>query len=228
MKKLLFLAGFLTFSLLQAQQISSPQSTVVVYGEGVVDVVPDQVLINSRIEHEGESVQEVKKKNDAVVNKVLGYLKSQGIPEKNIRTTYVNLNKNYNYNEKSYSYVAYQTIAVKLEDLRGYEFIISGMLDAGLNGIDGIEFLSSNQEMHEKQARKIAMHNARSRAEDYAGALNQKIGKAVSISEMEGNNFNPVYKTEMIRLQGDAGEQETLSPGEMQVTARVAVGFLLE
>lgn len=228
MKNLLFLAGVLAVSLLQAQQIPSPQSTVVVQGEGIVNVVPDQVLINSRIEHEGENAQEVKKRNDAVVNKVINYLKSQGIPEKNIKTTYVNLNKNYNYNDKSYSYVAYQSITVKLEDLRGYEFIMSGMLEAGLNRIDGIEFMSSNIEVYKKEARKIAMQNARTKAEEYAAAINQEIGKAVNINEIEGNNFNPVYRSEMVKMQSDSGEQETLSPGEMQITARVAVGFLLD
>lgn len=228
MKKFLILAAVLGVSLLQAQQVSSPPPTVVVYGEGRINVVPDQVVINSRIEHEGENPQQVKMDNDAVVNKVIKYLKSQGIPEKNIRTTYVNLNKNYNYNEKTYSYIAYQSIAVKLEDLRGYEFIISGMLEAGLNRIDGIEFMSSRQEVIEKEARKKAMQNARSRAEEYAGALNQEIGKAVRINEMENTNFNPVHRTEMLKMQGDNGEQETLSPGEMQVTAKVEVSFLLE
>lgn len=227
MKNLLILAGFLTVSFLQAQQVSPSQSTVLVNGEGVVNVVPDQVVINSRIEHEGQDAQEVKRQNDAVVNKVIEYLKSQGIPEKNIRTAYVNLNKNYNYNDKTYSYVAYQSINVKLEDLRGYEFILSGMLEAGLNRIDGIEFQSSNMEVHKKEARRKAMHNARSKAEEYAGAINQNIGKAVSISEVESNHFNPVYRSEMMKSQADTGEQETLTPGEMQVTAQVAVGFQL-
>jgi uncharacterized protein len=57
--------------------------------------------------------------------------------------------------------------------------------------------------------------------------LDQKIGKALSISEVETSHFPPVYKMERLQAAGDMGTQETLAPGEMEVRARVTVGFQL-
>ncbi len=227
MKSILILFVAMSSFALQAQQVLTPQPMVMVTGEGIVKVIPDEVLIKSRIEHEGDNAQEVKKKNDAVVDQVIKYLKTQGIPEKNIQTDYLNLNKNYNYNDKTYSYVANQAISIKLEDLRDYEKIISGLMDAGLNRIDGIQFKSSEIEKHKTEARKRAVLDAKKRATEYVGPLNQSIGKAFSISEIETGSFPPVYRMEMMKASSDSGEQETIAPGEMEVSSKVTVGFQL-
>lgn len=212
----------------QAQQLNQVPM-VSVTGEGTVKVVPDQVLIKSRIEHEGNDPQEVKKKNDAVVNNVIKYLKSQGIPENNVQTDYMNLNKSYNYNDKTYSYVANQSISILLKDLKDYEKIMSGLLDAGLNRIDGIEFKSSEIAKHKTEARKRAVLNAKQKAQEYVAPLNQTLGNALMISEIETNSFPPMFRgMESMKAQSDAVQEETIAPGEMEVNVKVNVGFELK
>lgn len=226
MRSIFILVAFVATLTMQAQQNSPIQPMVVVTGEGIVKIVPDQVLIKSRIEHEGDNAQDVKKKNDAVVDQVIKYLKSEGIPEKNIKTEYLNLNKNYNYNDKTYSYVANQAISIKLDDLKNYEKIMSGLLNAGLNRIDGIQFMSSQIEKHTTEARRRAVLDSKRKAEEYAAPLNQTIGKAISINEVETGSYPPMYRMEM-KVSDDMGEQETIAPGEMEVKARVTIGFHL-
>ncbi len=227
MRSIIILLIFISGYTLQAQQDNFSQPIVVVNGEGIVKVVPDQVLIMSRIEHEGLNAREVKKQNDAVVDKVIKYLRSQGIPEKNVRTDYMNLNKNYNYNNKTYTFVASQSISIQLDDLKTYETIMGGLLDSGLNRIDGVQFKSSEIEKHTTEARRLAVLNARKRAMEYVSPLDQKLGKAISISELETNHFPPVYKMERLQVASDMAPQESIAPGEMEVRARVTVGFQL-
>lgn len=227
MKFIIFVIAFVTALNFQAQEVLNSQPQIQVIGEGIVRVKPDQVIINSRIEHEGNDAAEVKKQNDEVVNRVIKYLKSEGIPEKNIRTNYLNLNKNYNYNDKTYSYIANQAISIKLENLRDYEKIMSGLLDVGLNRIDGVEFQSSRIEEFTSEARKKAVLDAKRKAEEYVAPLNQSIGKAVTITELEKNNYQPMYRAERLQSSVDGGEQESISPGEMEVNVKVTVGFIL-
>lgn len=226
MRSTLILLAFFAGLTVQAQQNSPVQPMVVVTGEGIVKIVPDQVLIKSRIEHEGDNAQEVKRNNDAVVDRVIKYLRSEGIPEKNIKTDYLNLNKNYNYNDKTYSFVANQAISIKLDDLKKYEKIMSGLLNAGLNRIDGIQFMSSQIEKHTTEARRRAVLDSKKKAEEYVAPLNQSIGKAISIQEIETGSLPPMYRMEM-KASSDMGQQETIAPGEMEVKARVTIGFHL-
>lgn len=228
MKAILILFTALSTLGLQAQQINNITPAVTVNGEGIVKVIPDEVLIKSRIEHDGDNPQEVKKQNDAVVDAVIKYLKSEGVPEKNIQTDYVNLNKNYNYNDKTYSYVANQAISIKLDNLKNYEKIMSGLLKAGLNRIDGVQFKSSQMEKYMTEARKKAVLDAKSKASEYASSLDQSIGKAISISEVQTSNFPPMYRMNEMKASSDSMEQETIAPGEMEISAKVTVAFELK
>lgn len=211
---------------MQAQNDTNPG--IHVTGEGVVKVAPDKVTIKSQIEHEGQSATSVKSQNDEVVNKVIKYLKSEGIAEKNINTNYINLNKRYNYNDKTYTYVANQAISITLEDISKYESIMKGLLENGLNGINGIEFESSAIEKHKAEARRKAVLNAKVKAEALAKPLGQTVGKAYKISEGSSNNYQPVYGA--MRIKGSADEasnQETMAPGEMEISIDVNVSFQL-
>lgn len=225
MKKLLLATLFLVFVTGFAQE--SPTSIVNVTGKGTVKVVPDEVVIRARIEHTGKSASEVKAQNDKVVNDIIKYLKSEKISTKNFQTEYIRLSKDYNYNSKDTSYSANQAISIKLEDLSKYEKIMSGLLNSGLNRIDGIQFQSSKKEELESEARKKAVLNAQEKAREYATALRQDIGKAQSINELESGNFpQPMYKAMQMDI-AESGQQETIAPGEMEISVKVNVGFIL-
>ena len=227
MKKIILLFALVAGLGMQAQNDNSNPG-IHVTGEGIVKVTPDKVTLNSRIEHEGQSATSVKSQNDEVVDKVIKFLKSEGVAEKNINTDYINLNKRYNYNDKTYTYVASQAISITLEDISKYESIMKGLLENGLNGISGIEFESSEIEKHKAEARKRAVLNAKTKAEALAEPLGQTVGKAFMISEGSSSNYQPVYRAMEMKAYADqASNQETIAPGEMEVNIKVNVAFQL-
>lgn len=224
MKKILLAALFFVFVTGVAQENAT--SLVTVTGKGTVKVVPDEVVIRARIEHTGKSASEVKAQNDKVVNDIIKYLKSEKIPTKNFQTEYIRLSKDYNYNSKETFFSANQAISIKLEDLSMYEKLMSGLLGSGLNRIDGVQFQSSQAEELESEARKNAVLNAQKKANEYATALGQELGKAQSINEIQGGNFpQPMYRAMQESMESD--QAETIAPGEMEITVKVNVAFLL-
>ena len=84
--------------------------------------------------------------------------------------------------------------------------------------------------MKSPEARIKAIKNAKQKAKEYAGALEQSVGKAIAISE---NSYvsrppMPMYKTMAMEASMDGGSRETLAVGEMEVTATVNVIFELQ
>ncbi|MBK5212308.1 MAG: SIMPL domain-containing protein [Flavobacteriaceae bacterium] len=224
-KTLLILA--ITTTTMMAQN-TLPPPTIDVAGEGIVRVVPDEVTINIRVENTGENTKLLKEQNDATINEVLKFLKKMEIADKDVHTEYMNLSKNYDYNSKTYTFAANQSLSIKLRDLKKYEPVMKGLLDTGINRIDGVSFSSSNKEVLESQARKKAVENAQMKAKEYASVLNQTVGKAVSISEFS-NSVGPqpmMYKSAMMSDES-GGSQQTISPGEMEIRTTVNVSFLL-
>ena len=207
------------------------QPTVYVTGEGVIQVVPDQVVINVQVENKGNNPKELKKKNDRIVSEVLLFVKNMKIDDKDVKTQYIRLHKNYDYQTKTYHYVANQSIGIKLKDLSKYESLMNGLLESGINRIDGISFSTSNSEELKSQARIKAVLDAKKKAEEYAGVLNQKIGKAISISEFT-NNINPAPMNNKVFMtmssESSGTEQQTISLGEIEIRTTINVRFLLD
>ncbi|WP_310993040.1 SIMPL domain-containing protein [Aequorivita marina] len=220
-----FLILAITTTTMMAQNTATP--SVSVTGEGIVRVVPDEVTINIRVENTGEDTKTIKKQNDKTVKEVLKFLQSMRIDEKDVRTKYMNLSKNYDYNTKSYTFAANQSLSVKLRDLNKYEEVVEGLLETGINRIDGLDFSSSNKAALESQARKKAIENAQLKAKEYASALNQTIGKAVSISEFSSSpGPRPMYRMAAMSDSSGSGDQ-SIALGEMEIKTTVNVSFLL-
>lgn len=201
--------------------------TVDVTGEGIVRVVPDEVTVKVRVENTGRNAKELKSLNDRIVNDVLATVKRMGIEAKDVQTEFVRLSKNYEYNTKTYNYAANQSVSIRVRDLSNYESLMNGLMDSGINRIDGISFSSSNKATLKSQARKKAVENAKMKAEEYAGVLNQTIGKAVSISEFrQSTSPQPMYRAMV--MEGDSSRgQQTLAPGEMEIRVSINISFLL-
>ncbi len=212
-------------TLVMAQNNIKP--TIEVSGEGIVRVIPDEVTISIRVENNGNNPKTLKQENDRIVSDVLSFIKSQGISDKHIKTQYIRLSKNYDYKTKSYNFNANQSISVKLTDLGKYEGLMNGLLESGINRIDGIAFSSSQKSILESEARKKAVKHAKMKAEEYAGVLNQRVGKAVSIRENPASgNPPPLYRSAMA-MNDESGGQQTLAPGEMEIRVIVYISFEL-
>ena len=144
-----------------------------------------------------------------------------------LRLNNVSLNKNYDYNTKVYNYNASQTISVKLKDLSKYDEIMSGLVASGINSINGVNFGSSKMDTYEAEARKKAVANAKMKAQEYAGVLGQKIGKAVQIAEQGTNTPQPQPMYKMAMSESMDSSQRTLAPGEMTISSKIQITFQL-
>lgn len=231
MKKLIvILTVMMTIVAVQAQdKVIQPQ--VSVSGEGKIKVVPDEAVISIAVETKGEESAKVKKENDVVVDKVLKYLKSTKINPKDIKTERVSLYPSYDYNKKKNYYMATQTISITLRDLSTYDVLMDELVKAGVNRVNGVTFQSSEIEKLKSEARVMAVADAKKKAEDFANALGQKVGKAIVITDNSSPIYNPPYyraNVMMMEAKADGGSGETLSVGEIEINTFVNITFALE
>lgn len=229
MKKALMILAMLCITVSNAQELKQvPQISVT--GEGEIKVVPDQAVITATVETKGNVAKEVKKQNDQQIELVLKLIKKMNLAPTDYKTQRVSLNPQYDYEKKKTTYNATQTIEILVRDLSKYDPLMEGLVDQGVNRIDNVVFQSSNLSKYQSEARKMAMKDAKNKAEDYVGVLGQKVGKAMVISDnSQSYNPQPVYarlmKTEMSDM---VSPRETLAAGEIKITANVSVSFLLE
>lgn len=219
---------FVLFSLLSTMAIAQNQTpTVEVVGEGIVYVTPDMVNISISIEKEGLDLKNLRQKNGEAVAQVLQLL-SKELPMENFQTSYVSLYKD-DYNKLN-KYRVVQNINIKLEDISKYDNLMNAIFDAGVNRIDGISFGVKNKEKLLQEARVAAIDDARKKALLYAVSLDQNIGKAIKIKEVNShfNDIQPVERMSKMSLGSPAnGNDNTLAVGKIAIEAQVNVAFEL-
>ena len=216
----------LLFSLVSTMAIAQTQTpSVQVVGEGIVYVTPDVVNISISIEREGLDLKNLRQKNSEEVAKVLETL-SKELPKENFQTSYVSLYKD-DYNKLN-KYRVVQNINIKLEDISKYDNLMNTIFDAGVNRIDGISFGVKNKEKLLQEARIAAIDDARKKALLYAVSLDQNIGKAIQIKEVNShfNDIQPVERMSKMSL-GSTGNDNTLAVGKIAIEAQVNVAFEL-
>ena len=229
MKKSLIVLVVLFISVLNAQEIK-PIPQISVSGEGKVKVVPDEALITATVETKGTVAKEVKKQNDIQVEAVLKLIKKMNLNTADYKTQRVALNPQYDYEKKKHNFNATQTIEIILRDLSKYDELMEGLVNNGINRIDNVSFQSSKMAQYESEARKLAMKDAKIKAEDYVSVLGQKVGRALTITDnSQGYSPQPVYARMKTMAMGDeSAPRETLATGEIEIKANVSVSFLLD
>lgn len=229
MKKIILILT-LTLMTTSYSQEQKQVPMISVAGEGKVKVIPDQALISISLESKGSKANEVKKENDIKMDAILKFIKRSNIAKEDFQTQRVSLNPNYDYDKKKHSYVATQSVQILLKDLNKYDDLMEGLVDEGVNRIDNVEFKSSKILELQSEARKLAIKEAKAKAEDFVSVLNQKVGKAILISD-NSRVYSPqprMYAMKSSMAMDSAIPRETLAIGEIEITANVNVNFILD
>lgn len=233
-----FLMTMLPASPAFSQQVPPPLISVT--GSAEVKVVPDEIYLSTAVETRHAQLAEAKKENDQSVAKVLAYVKSSGVEAKDVQTDFITIEPEYNREiswAKPIMYVVRQSIQIKLTDTTKFEKMLTGLLSNGVNNVSSIEFRTSQLRKHRDAARVMAIQAAREKADALVAELGVKRGKVYSIDEGDfggvWNSFGGRGRMQQNSVQNAASyasdaEINTLSIGQISVSANVSVSFYIE
>lgn len=255
MKKSFFILCLLAISLPVAAAAAENQTVprmIYVNGEAEVKVVPDEVILTVGIETSNKVLSAAKSQNDKAAKEIMAIVIKNQVAQKYIQTDFFTIEPRYDYryseNERRdvltfTGYFVRKNIVITLKNISKYEDVLSGVLEAGANHVQGIQFRTTELRKYRDQARIMAVKAAKEKAELLAKELGLNVGKAWSVSEDSsgwvswynsnwGNRQNVQYQTQnaMANSGGSYGgsEDSTIAPGQISVNSRVSVSFELE
>ena len=207
-----------------------PLRTVKVVGTAEVKVVPDRAVISLGVEKQNVNASVAKQSADAAARRILDALRTNGVDEKDIQTTFLSLQPQFNYRRgmKMSYFVAEQTMSVTIRDLAKLDSILESLIKAGGNRIDAIQYETSDLRKYRDQARDLAVKAAREKAQALATALNQTIGKAASIEEVSesDNQYSYLYaNASYVNTRAPAKVSPSTAAGQKTISASVVVAF---
>jgi uncharacterized protein len=224
-----------------SQALSPPQISV--SGSAEVKVAPDEIYLSASVETRHETMEEAKRQNDERVARALAFIKRSGVPDKDVQTDFLSIAPTYDHDSsriKSMFYVVRKSIQVRFADIKGFEGFLTGLLTSGVTTVDGIDFRTTQMRKHRDTARAMAIRAAREKADAMAAELGVKRGKVYNVTANDWSvwpgrsrgwqgTFN--YQNS-VQNQNTGGPSEvtdeTLSIGQISISAAVSVSFLIE
>lgn len=239
----LWLAVIFLAAATACSEAGDEQRVISVDGHAELKIVPDQVIITLGVETFDLDLDVAKLENDRRVSAVLAAAEEVGVPEERLKTDYFEIQPRYKDAWEQRTFLGYsvrKSIVVDLHDVDRFETLLSSALEAGANYVHGIDFRTSELRKHRDEARSLAIDAAREKAEALASRLGQRIGRPISIAEGSSGVWSPYGSwwgarrggpmTQNViqygRGGGESPEGPTV-PGQLSVTARVAVTFEL-
>jgi hypothetical protein len=208
-------------------------------------VVPDEVILTLGVETWDKDLDTARRRNDQIVGKVLALAGEHGIAPQHLQTDYVGIEPRYRngyYEDRDFiGYFVHKTVAITVRDLGQFEDLLAEALDAGVNYVHGIQFRTTDLRTYRDEARSLAIQAAREKAEAMAHELGQEIGGPHRIEEVQsgwgsaynawwGSRWGSGMSQNVVQeiAAGSVLTEGSLAPGQINVTAKVAVSFVLQ
>lgn len=201
-------------------------------GVGEVFVAPDMAVISLGVSSLDPKASDAMRINSAAMNKIFARLKEVGIESRDIQTSQLSLNPRWqqrssnNNPPRIVGYEALNTVTVRVRDLGAVGAVLDVLTQTGANRINHIGFRVQNPRPHKDEARRLAVADARIKAELYAQAAGVELGQVIQISENSGTaQPRPMARMEMASMAADA---VPVAAGEMGLRATVTIVYSLK
>jgi uncharacterized protein YggE len=201
-----------------------------------MNIAPDEVRFDVTLQAFNKELKLAKTQVDDRLKGLISLTRKHGVAESDTQTDYVKVEPRFRGGNDTKTFLGYwvrKDLVFTLRDVTRVEGLLSEVLDFGVSRINSISFQTSQMRKYRDQARDLAMKAAREKAAALAGAVGQKIGKALTIEEEEpgrGGGALPNISSNAVSFdRSDSTESEgTLALGLIKVSARVTVKFELE
>jgi len=209
------------------------ENSITVSGQGIVYAKPDVGYVNVGVEIQRLTAKEAFEENAKIMNQIVSALLKLGVKQDDLTTVDYSIQPVYNYPEKEapvlVGYMVRNNLSIKItKKLANGDLdtgFLSEVLDAatsnGANVISGLSFDISNKDELKLEAIKLAMEDAKKKAEAALEVVDEKIkGVAeINISDV----YYPVYRD----VKNITSEMQTpIFTGTESVQVTVDVKFI--
>ena len=218
-------------TLLQSDRDQSPGISV--SGTGSVFGEPDVAILTLGVEAQADSVGEARAEAAEAMDAMVTVLKDSGVKDSDIQTSRFSVEPRYNFRDGEQELIGFfvnNLVTVKIRDIDETGTLIDDVVEAGgdLTRVQNLRFTIDDPEELQQEARRLAMENAKSKAETLADAAGVGLGTPRSISESGGARSIDFGERAFLADFDAAGASTAIEVGELEVQIQVQVVYGLD
>lgn len=212
-----------------AQAPAAEPPVVVVSGEGVVTVAPDQAWVSIGAETRSANPKDAQSRNAEAMAAVQQRIAGTGIPRDAVQTRAIDLQMEFDYangKQTPRGYVARNTIQVRVDDLAKVGDVLDASVGSGATSIQGLRFDLKKRDVLEREALQKAVADAMLRADAAAAGARRTVDRVIRIEESTARGG---YPQPVMRAMAESAAVATpVAAGEIEIRAQVTVTVALK
>lgn len=211
-----------------ADSARPPGGSIAVTGEGRVSVVPDVADLRLGVSIARLTVVEARQDAASTMASILASVVAAGVSKKDVQTSLLSVQPRYDYRDgkppELSGYELANVVDVTVRDLARLGDVVDGSLKAGATSMDSLTFRLADSAPAEREARILAMANARARADVLAEAAGLSITGVASVVE-DGAMPPPRPFAKAERMMMAADTSTPVESGSLEIAVRVTVAY---
>jgi uncharacterized protein YggE len=210
---------------LAAAQTPPEPPGIVTHGSGEIKRAPDQAWVIIAAETRATTPAEAQRGSAEAMTSVQTALQKASLPADAIRTTAYSLTPDIEWvsgRSRVRGYIARNQIEVRVDALDRLGAVIDAAGTSGATQIAGLRFDVKDRANLERQALQLAVEDALARARAMAAGAKMTLGPILRIED----EMQPIYKPVQMMMERTAAAapaQTPITPGEVEISARVTV-----
>jgi uncharacterized protein YggE len=210
-----------------AQEPSTPPvPSIVTTGEAVVRRAPDRAFLVAAVETRARDPKDAQSQNAKAMSAVQARVGSAGIPKDAVRTLGYNIQQEFDFTNGRRvprGYVARNAVEVRVDALERLGELLDAAVQAGATSISGIRFDLRDRAAAEHEALRLAVADARARAEAAASGVGRTVDRVLRIDDTRREMARPVPMAMMAREVAQADIATPIEAGEIEIHAQATL-----
>jgi len=208
-----------------AQEPPPTMPTIVTTGEALVRQAPDVAYLTLAVESRAKNPRDAQRQNADAMAGVQQQLASAGIPKDALKTQGLWLEQEFDVaglKRTPRGYVARNTLEVRIDDVPRAGELADAVVQSGATSLNGIRFDLKDRSVAEREALRLAVADARGRADALAAGAGRSVDRILRIqdSRAEVNVPRPM----LMRAESAASAAQTaVEPGLIEIRGQVTL-----
>ena len=212
--------------ILSVPTLAFADTEITVTGTGEVLVPADSAVVSLGVTATDSEVLAAQAAANEAIAAIRAALVAGGIDESDISTDYINIYAMYDYSgsmEKLSAYNANSTLAIRVRDIEKVGEVIDTAFGAGANTLHGISFSATDTREAREEALKLAVANARAKAEVLAEAAGLVLRGIEEINEQNTYSYDRGLLNDVEGAQKMSGT--SVQAARLTVSSTISVTF---
>ena len=209
-----------------AQEPATPQTPVIVtVGEAAVRRAPDRAFVAVSVETRAKSPREAQRLNADAMTAVQQRLTQARIAKESIRTTGYDLQQEFDFVQGKRvprEFAARNGVEVRVDDIARTGEVVDAVVQSGATSVSGIRFDLQDRDTAEREALRLAVADARARADAAATGAGRTVDRVVRIEDSRDMSIAPPRPMMTMARVAEAS-QTPIEPGLIEIRARVTL-----